>query len=68
MEETTQSHLKDLDSTIIDIKRKISEDPDPFLIEVLKKLETVRSNQQTNLEYSARNSKVRGGFRGFGVP
>jgi hypothetical protein len=67
MMEITHGKLLDLDSTIIDIKRKISKDPDPFLVEVLMKLETVRRNQQINLENNARRTQVRGGFKGIGI-
>jgi hypothetical protein len=67
MKEITEGKLLDLDSTILDIKRKISNDPDPFLVEVLKKLETIRSNQQYNLENKARRIDVRGGFKGMGI-
>ena len=67
MKAITHTQLQDLDSTIVDIRRKISEDPDPFLVEVLKKLETVRSHQQNNLENSAKRNKLRGGFKGMGI-
>ena len=67
MKELNHIHLQDLDSTILDVRRKISEDPDPFLLEVLMKLETIRSYQQKNLEKIARTDRIRGGFKGMGI-
>ena len=67
MKNLTNADLQDLDSKIIDIRRKISEDPDPFLVEVLKKLITIRSQKQNNLENNAKRNEVRGGFKGMGV-
>ena len=58
--------LKDLDSTIIEIKQRISQDPDPLLVEILRKLEAVRGNQQDILERKAVD-KQKGGFKGYGV-
>ena len=37
--------LTDLDETILELKQKISQDPDPFLLEELEKLYTIRANQ-----------------------
>ena len=56
MKKNNHPHLLDLNSTIIEVRRKISEDPDPFLVEVLKKLEVVRSHQQDILENNARQN------------
>ena len=58
--------MKDLDSTIIEVRKRISEDPDPLLVDILRKLETVRGNQQKILERRA-VEKIRGGFKGYGV-
>ena len=59
--------LKDLDSTIFELRQRISKDPDPLLVEILRKLETVRGNQQDILEKKA-EEKQKGGFKGYGVP
>jgi hypothetical protein len=62
--------LSNLDHTIQEIKNKISEDPDPFLIDMLKQLTTIRENQQTTLvEKAEKREKIslKGGFRGYGV-
>ena len=67
MKNLTNVHLQDLDSTIIDIRHKISEDPDPFLVDVLKKLIIIRNQNQNNLENNAKRSEVCDGFKGIGV-
>jgi hypothetical protein len=41
--------LSDLDDTILELKKRISEDPDPFLVQELEKLQLIRANQQERL-------------------
>lgn len=52
--------MKDLESTILEVRQKISDDPDPFLIEVLSKLVTIRDNQQEYLMRKAQDTITRG--------
>lgn len=59
--------LADLDSTIEEVRKKVSEHPDPFLVEVLTKLEAVRDNKQERLEEKAGARRPLGGFKGYGV-
>lgn len=66
-----QNELYDMDQTIRDIKIKISKDPDPFLIDVLKRLLVIRENQQTELvnkAFKKDKTQAKGGFKGYGVP
>ena len=63
-------NLLDLDNTINKLKTRISDDPDPFLYDILTKLLTIRENQQVVQVKKAivnKNSVPRGGFRGYGV-
>ena len=61
-------NLKALDETIKDLKKRVSEDPDPFLVELLSKLQVVQRNQQSFLEEKAVSTERRsyGGFKGLG--
>ena len=62
--------LSDLDHTITELKLKISNDPDPFLVELLARLMVIRDNQQIVLVekvYRDKKSSPEGGFRGYGV-
>ena len=64
------AHLLDLDHTINELKMRISDDPDPFLYDILTKLLVIRENQQVVQVKRAivnENSVPRGGFRGYGV-
>ena len=63
-------NLLDLDHTINELKMRISDDPDPFLYDILTKLLTIRENQQVVQVKRAivnENSVSRGGFRGYGI-
>ena len=63
-------NLFDLDNTINELKMRISDDPDPFLYDILTKLLVIRGNQQVVQVKRAivnENSVPRGGFRGYGV-
>ena len=62
--------LLDLDHTIIELKTKISADPDPFLVDVLNRLIIIRENQQVVLVKKASSIEkpiIKGGFKGYGV-
>jgi hypothetical protein len=62
--------LLDLDHTIIELKTKISTDPDPFLIDILNRLMVIRENQQVvqiDRAYRNQNYIPKGGFKGYGV-
>jgi hypothetical protein len=62
--------LLDLEHTIKDLKNKISDDPDPFLLDLLNRLMIIRENQQTvQVEKAYREERrfPRGGFKGYGV-
>ena len=62
-------NLQVLDETIKDLKKRVSEDPDPFLVELLSKLQVVQRNQQSFLEEKAVSAerRINGGFKGFGI-
>ena len=62
--------LSNLDHTIKEVRNKISQDPDPFLVDLLKRLTTIRENQQSVLVERAEKkvtSSLKGGFRGYGI-
>ena len=62
--------LNNLNLTIKELKHKLSEDPDPFLIDILDKLIIIESNRQEALvEKAIINERYRryGGFKGMGV-
>ena len=70
MADNVSYQLSNLDQTIQKVRNKISEDPDPFLVEMLKQLKTIRENQQNILVKRAEKKKETsqyGGFRGYGV-
>ena len=59
-----------LDATIKELKNKVSEDPDPFLIDVLDRLLVIKNNQQEALvkkAYIEEKNRTNRGFKGFGV-
>ena len=60
------NELYSLDTTIREIKNKVSEDPDPFLIDILDKLLIIKNNQQETLIKKAKN-RENNGFKGFGI-
>lgn len=53
---TIVNTLKDLESTIIEVRARISDDPDPLLVEILCKLEAIRDHKQVNLEKKAKEA------------
>ena len=62
--------LHTLDNTIEDIKKEISSEYSPFLVDVLQRLVVIRDNQQDVLIKKASvedRSPIVRGFRGFGV-
>jgi len=62
--------LSDLDHTINELKLRISDDPDLFLVTLLDRLLVIRDNQQTILvdrAYNEAKQVPEGGFRGYGV-
>jgi hypothetical protein len=64
------SNLTVLDATIKELKNKVSEDPDPFLIDVLDRLLVIKKNQQETLVKKAHieeKYRTNRGFKGFGV-
>jgi uncharacterized protein YcbK (DUF882 family) len=63
------TNLRALNETIKDLKKRVSEDPDPFLVELISKLYVVQRNQQSFLVQKAvrTEQKIRGGFKGFGT-
>ncbi len=67
---TMTQELSSLDHTILDIKTKLSSDPDPFLIDLVKRLIIIRDNQQNILVKKAikkTRDMSQGGFRGHGI-
>ena len=62
--------LNSLDNSINELKNKISEDPDPFLIDILNRLLIIKNNQQETLVekvYTKEKIRENNGFKGFGV-
>ena len=62
--------LNSLDNSINELKNKISEDPDPFLIDILNRLLIIKNNQQETLvekAYTKEKIRENNGFKGFGV-
>jgi hypothetical protein len=67
---TMTQELSSLDHTILDIKTKLSSDPDPFLIDLVKRLIIIRDNQQNILVKKAikkTRDMSQSGFRGHGI-
>ena len=60
------NELNSLDTTIKELKNKVSEDPDPFLIDILDRLLIIKNNQQETLIKKAKNHE-NSGFKGFGI-
>jgi hypothetical protein len=66
--------LKDLDETILEIEKKISNEPDPFLESVLQRLMIYKENSIPEMYEKAKTAhkkereyKITGGFRGWGI-
>jgi hypothetical protein len=66
--------LKDLDETIMEIEKKISNEPDPFLESVLERLRIYKENSIPEMYEKAKTAqnkereyKINGGFRGWGI-
>jgi uncharacterized protein YcbK (DUF882 family) len=62
-------NLQALNETIKDLKKRVSEDPDPFLVELVSKLQVVQRNQQSFLVQKAvrDDQKIQCEFKGVGV-